>query len=50
VQLLLASQIDYNLLTSYSLLALTPLHDSFDISSPLDIGSSYESKIEVENS
>jgi hypothetical protein len=41
---------DYDSVTGYSLPALTPLHDSFDISSPLDMGSSYESKIEVENS
>jgi hypothetical protein len=41
---------DYNSSTSYSLPALTPLHDSFDISGRLDMGSSYESKIEVENS
>jgi hypothetical protein len=45
-----ASLTDYDSLTSYSLLALTPLHDSFDISGRLDMGSSYEGKIEIENS
>jgi hypothetical protein len=41
---------DYDSSTGNSLPALTPLHDSFDISGRLDMGSSYESKIEVENS
>jgi hypothetical protein len=45
-----ASPIDYDSSTSYSLLALTPLHDSFDMSGRLDMGSSYESKTEVEDS
>jgi hypothetical protein len=40
----------YDSSTGYSLPALTPLHDSFDMSDRLDIGSSYETKIKVENS
>jgi hypothetical protein len=41
---------DYDSSTGYPLLALTPLHDSFNMSGSLDMGSSYESKVEVENS
>jgi hypothetical protein len=50
VQPSLVSQADYDSSTRCSPPPLTPLRDSFEMGSCLDMGSLYESKIERENS
>jgi hypothetical protein len=50
VQLSLVSQMDYDSSTRCSLPPLTPLCDTFDMGSHLDMDSLYQSKIEPEDS